>query len=148
MISPIEKESSNYLSYVVLSKETGVYEKPEMMIEMNDPYNKTYLMPYIKNKSLGVQVRETHVFKNLSANEALFIGRKYVDCMFRFLEDYDSVTYQSNEYLCESIEWAESHPDESASQGSYSFFMDRLLSSEEQNIILMELGFSRKDLGI
>ncbi len=148
MITSIDKEDNSFMSYVVLSNENGVYEIPEMLIDMEDPYNKTYLQPYMKNKKLTIQIRETHVFKNLTAKDALSIGNEHKDCLYRFLEDYDSVTYQSHEFLCETIEWAETHPDESDSNGRYSFFMDRQLSTDEQNRFLMKLGFSEKDLGI
>lgn len=148
IITPVEEESCNYISYVVFTTETGVYEIPEFSIEMDDPDNKSYLEPYIKNKKLTVQLRETHEFDFMLPEEALAIGRKYEDCLFRFMDDDDTVTYLTSDEFCELIEWSEENPDDSISDGSYSFFMDKPLPIEEQNRILMKFGFSREELGI
>ncbi len=135
------KSTDNFISYVVFSSKTGVYEKPEFRIDFTDPYNKSYLIPYLNNEQVTLQFRETHVFKKLTAKEALAIGNKYKDNLFRFLDDYDSVTHQTSKSFCETIKWAEENPDDSTSYGFYSFFMDRILSNQEEKAILLHLGF-------
>jgi len=142
-VNPIEGDSERFISYVVMDMK-GIPERPEFRIDFTDPNNRSYLERYILNDRLTVQLRETHVFRSIPADRARSVAKSHPDSLFRFIDDADSVTYQTSEWLIEMLDWQELHHE--GDSNGYSFFLDRILSIEDRNKILMGIGFSQNEL--
>lgn len=131
--------SESFYSYLVMDL-NGYPIQPEFRIDTSEmAFTKPNLLKYQKAADLILEIRETFVYRHLSAIEALNVGNDNPECFFRFIDDPESATLHSSEDFCDTVDWSNSHPEQCEGDGTYFFFMDRILSTEERNEFIKSL---------
>lgn len=133
------RHSESFYSYLVMNKDRYPL-RPEFRIDPSEvAFTKPNLLRYQTATNLILEIRETFVYRHLSAADALKVGSDNPGCLFRFIDDPESATLHSSEDFCETVKWSYSHPRQRKGDGTYSFFMDRILSPEEQKAYIKSL---------
>jgi len=133
------KHSESFYSYLVMDKDRYPL-RPEFRIDPSEmAFTRPNLLKYQKAADLILEIRETFVYRHLSAADALNVGNANPECLFRFIDDPESATLHSSEDFCETVDWSCKHPRQRKGDGTYSFFMDRILSPEEQKAYIRSL---------
>lgn len=133
------KYSESFLSYLIMDKKQCPL-RPEFRIDPSEvAFTKLELIKNQKATDRILEIRETFVYRNLSADETLNVGNANPECLFRFIDDPESATLHSSEDFCETINWSLKHPNQRKGNGTYSFYMDRILTSAEQEEFINNL---------
>ena len=133
------KYSESFFSYLIMDKKQCPL-RPEFRIDPSEvTFTKPELVKHQKATDRILEIRKTFVYRNLSADDTLNVGNANPECLFRFIDDPESATLHSSEDFCATVNWSINHTGQRKGNGTYSFYMDRLLTPKEQEEFIKNL---------